>query len=457
MIAIPPRWEKPLRRAGYGAALGLTLLISFCSGVSRDRVKDKLEAALSADPMATPGGAPLAIGMNVTLGEVHLPWFGIGVSAKDIVLRTRPMDPTAKPARYVIDDAKVKIGLFGLLFRRPSYRFSGHLGNGEAQGKISLSSKESSYDISADSVSLASFAALQTQLGLPIAGVVTFKTHLTLAEMLAAKSNGTIDIKIEDLIVGDGKAQFKVPTDPFLAQGVTFPRLRLGTLEGHISFDKGRGKLENFHLKSPDGEVFIEGTIELRDPLMISDLRIYLRFKPAETLIKREPTVELLTNALGSIAKRPDGFYGIQISGPLASPFTMPTSVAPTGFTNPPPSPGLAPSNLGTLAPPGAQPYPSNNFPSPSFQTPRAPGPVPFTPTPPTTPPPSIPPPGPSQHNYPPNTDSPPAPAGGSSDEKPSVAPVAPPPAAPVVPPPPSSDIPSLSPNPPASADKNES
>lgn len=364
------------------------------------------------------------------------------------------MDPTAKPARYVIDDAKVKVGLLGLLFRRPTYRFSGHLGAGEAHGKIALSSKQSTYDINADSVSLASLGALQNQLGLPVSGVVSLQTRLTLAEMLAAKSSGTVDLKIEDLIVGDGKAQLKVPTDPFLAQGVTFPRLRLGMLDGHVTFDKGRGKLENFHVKSPDGEVFIEGTIELRDPLMISDLRIYIRFKPADTLIKREPTVELLTNALGSVAKRADGFFGIQISGPISSPFTLPTSVAPNGFGSSPAPPG-APSSPGLVPPPGAQTYPGNtNYPAP-FQPPRPPGPVPFTPTP---SPPGSPPAAPAQHNYPPNTDTPTnvAPPGDSrgsgSDERPLV----PPPAAPVLPPPPSSDIPSLSPNPPPSSDKNE-
>ena len=92
---------------------------------------------------------------------------------------------------------------------------------------------------------------------------------------------------------------------------LTFPRLRLGTIRAQVIMEKGKARLEGFHVQSPDGEAWLDGNVELRDPLGQSTMHGYLRFKPSEALAKREPTVELLNNSM-SAAKRSDGFIGFR-------------------------------------------------------------------------------------------------------------------------------------------------
>ena len=107
-------------------------LLAFYWSVPRERVKDRLETALSADVTS---GQPLAIGMDVQIGELTMKMFtGLGFKASDIVLRTRPINVGEKPARYIIDDVRVRLGLFSTLFGRPSYSFVGARAVGDGRG-----------------------------------------------------------------------------------------------------------------------------------------------------------------------------------------------------------------------------------------------------------------------------------------------------------------------------------
>src|SRR5207248_10880266 len=129
------------------------------------------------------------------------------------------------------------------------------------------------------------------------------------------------------------KAKLTVPGDPFLSQGLTFPKIKLGRLSGRVAIEKGRARFEGIRVHSADGDATLEGYVELHDPLGTSQMHAYLRFKPAEELVKREPTVELMNNALGGTAKRPDGYIGFQVTGPLAALFYLPSKDPPLGVT----------------------------------------------------------------------------------------------------------------------------
>jgi type II secretion system protein N len=390
VIAIPPRLRQALRYAGYPAfALAVALSTLFAT-LPRDRIKDKLESTLSADPMS---GTPGALGMEVSIGDLGLTLFtGAGLSGKNIVLRSRPVRTGEKPARYVIDDATVHVGLFGLLFNRPSYSFKAHLLSGTVRGALGLSPAEQDIDIDADGLVLTNLPALQDALGLPVQGTLSGKIDAVAPKSLAANLSGTVELAIDELVIGDGKAKLSVPGDPFLSQGVTFPKLRLGRLAGKVVMDKGHARLENIAAHSPDVDITLDGYIELRDPLSMSQLHGYLKFRPSEALLKREPTVALVTGAIAANAKRADGYYGFQLSGPLMAIFPLPnvnpppgvvvksgpdlppTVPATAGLHLPPPPPASPPP--AALPPPPPDPPPSEpppEAPEPARESPREP------------------------------------------------------------------------------------
>ena len=229
------------------------------------------------------------------------------------------------------------------------------------------------------------------------------------------KATGLIEIRVENGVLGDGKAKLAVPGDPFLSQGLTFPKLSLGNVTGRVVFDRGRATLSDVRSQSSDAEISLEGYVELRDPIQLSELRLYLRFRPSPALIKREPTMEILTNAM-AVGKRSDGSLGFSLTGTVAAPRSRPSKDPPDGVSiragslgavgkdaSPPLRPGAPPSAAPPPPPPATTVSPQPLAAPPSFALPSAappaPPPPPVTPTaaPPPIPPSQLPPPAPSE------------------------------------------------------------
>jgi type II secretion system protein N len=393
-IDLTPRQRRILTWTGYPLFALLVALITFYSSVPRERVKDKLEMALSADVSS---GQPLAIGMDVQIGELSTTLFtGVGFKAQDIVLRTRPIAQGEKPARYIIDDVRVRLGLFSTMFGRPAYSFTAHALSGTVKGKVSGNNDGTKAKVELDSLVLNGVAGIQQALGgLPVEGTISGKLDAEAPKNLLANANGTVDIDVDGLAIGDGKAKLTVPGDPFLSAGVTIPRVRLGKLSGQIVIEKGKARFDNVRVHSADADATLEGYVELHDPIAMSQIHAYLKFRPSEALVKREPTLELLNSTM-TTAKRSDGFIGIQMTGPLSAIFFMPSKDPPFGVTSrsepaptaappapPPPRPSLAPAP-GFVPPPNTAPPAAANEPAaPPSPAPIAPATGSPTPTPP--------------------------------------------------------------------------
>jgi len=396
MAPLGPRAKKALRGLGYVAFGIFIAVMTLYITLPRNRIKEKIEATLSADPNS---GTPGAINLEVILGDLGVTLFtGSGLRATDVVLRTRPTNPDDKPARFVLDDVSVKAGLIGLIFGRPTYRFRAHGFEGEVHGSVTSLPTDFALAINAKNIVLTGDKAIAQLVGLPIEGTVSCKIDVHADKGMLSALDGTAEIEIEDAVVGDGKAKLTIPSDPFLKAGITVPRMRLGTITVKVTFDKGKAKLESVHTKSPDGEAFVDGNAELRDFFNLSQLHLYIRFRAAEALTKREPTLELMTNQLASTsAKRPDGFFGFQLNGLISSLIPIPSPNPPPGVTlgaaPPTPTPttpttASKPVPAGFVAPP---PSPGSNGdtmqPQPSAPTPPAPAPEPEAPQPPGPPP----------------------------------------------------------------------
>jgi type II secretion system protein N len=425
----PPRTRKLMMWIGYPAFAIFVVLVTLLMSVPQDRIKDRLETALSAE-VGTPN-EPLALGMDVSIDKLSLTLLsGFGFKGENVVLHSRPLNPADKGMRLVVDDVRLRIGLFGLIFNSPTYRFKAHGLDGMISGVIETSVANTSASLALEKISLGKVSGLP----LPVDGVVGGKVELEVPKNLLANASGNIELELDNASIGDGKAKLTVPNDPFLAQGLTVPRIRLGKLTGTIAIDKGRARFENVRAHSADADATLDGYIELHDPIAMSQVHAFLKVRPAEALTKREPTIDLVVNSLGGTAKRADGFIGVQITGSLTAPACVPNKDPPFGVTtrNEP-----APAAPPTPTPPasGATPPPGNLVPATAAPT-NEPPPAPTPPPPPSVPAGAAVAPGASGASAaPPTGPTPPGPMPPGTTASPTTA-VAPPPGAAPPPPP---------------------
>jgi hypothetical protein len=109
--------------------------------------------------------------------------------------------------------------------------------------------------------------------------------------------------------------------------------------------------------KSADGELSLEGESQLRDPLNASSINFYLRFKLSDALLKSAERLATILQMAATQGKRPDGSYGVRLSGTFAN-LAPPvfTTASQFGGPTPPPRPagrpGIAPRPMPSAPPP---------------------------------------------------------------------------------------------------------
>jgi type II secretion system protein N len=430
-----------LRLLGYPIFAFSVFLLSLYVSLPLDRIKERLERELSQEPGPPPpgsGGLGIGIGMDVVIGELDLHVLPIGASARDITLRPRTKpgvvetegEKAAKPKPMFIDDVTVHLPMSMLLGSELALNLDVQALGGTLSSFGAVGAESGAVmRLDLARLGLTRAPILNQFLPLPVVGVLSGLIDVKVPPRKPtviggreppkrpsnapppldySKATGLIEVKLAQGVLGDGKAKLTVPGDAFLSQGLTFPRISLGDFSGRVVIDRGRATLADVHTKSDDAEIWIEGYIDLRDPVQTSEMRLYLRFQPSQTLIKREPTIEILNNAM-SAGKRSDGSLGFAITGSFSSPRSRPSKEPPEGISRPgslgqvgkdvgpslkpgsPPSPGVAPPSVpSTVIAPSPAPYVPTPLPPPP---PPASSPPPPVAAPPPTPPPVMTPP----------------------------------------------------------------
>ena len=328
--------------------------------------------------------------LDVEIGSAG-PAFGLGVTFRDIRVRTRPA--TGKPTRFTVESARVSLSPLSLFSSSKSVTLSLEAFGGQIdffQSGTPGKKKPFEITVHARGVKMADLPGVREAINLPLAGTAKVDFELTSETGRFADSTGEITFSCEGCVVGDGRSPLRVAGNPFLGGGLTLPRVRLDDLGGHVAIDKGVAKLEGIEAKSPDGDVALEGEVTLRDPVAMSTVNAYLRFRLSDSFLKQAANVATILQMAGAQGKRPDGFYGLRLSGRLGHlnpPILSPTS--PVGTSMPPPRSGTRASITPTKAP--FKLPPSAPVPLPSMAA--APPPVPEAPPPPPPPPPAPPPP----------------------------------------------------------------
>jgi type II secretion system protein N len=458
---------RRLRKIGATAAFGVfVFFLVFVLTLPYGRMKDYLVALAEKQ------------GYEVEVKSAG-PALGLGIRLKDVIVATRPSGE-AKPTRIAIPVAKVHWSLLGALVGRKTYQISASVFGGDLDVETSRSKSESRLHVSAQDIHLSEIPWVKAATNLPLFGTLDLRLDEKMPGLKASATVGSLTWTCSACTLGDGKAKLIIPSDPLLAQGLGLPKIRLGDLPGRVPIEKGLGRLQGVQSKSPDGEFYVEGEIKLNDSIASSYLDLYVRFKLSDTLLKSSEKLRTLLEFAGEKGKRPDGFYGFRIRGPLnhmgkpewtkTSPFGAPASgPKPIASRSGAPLPSPAPPAGSGAAQPAASAEPAApSAPSaiPAGFDPKIDNPPAEEPAPPPPPaPPAAPPVIQSPEQEPPSmrktdevptpTAPPPAP-GPSPPPAPAPAPPAPAPAPPAPAPAPPAlgpAPPALGPAPPASSD----
>jgi type II secretion system protein N len=354
-----PETLRRLRRVGAGVGVFLVVfVVALYVWFPYDRAKE-VAIAVAAQQ-----------GYDIDIESAGPAW-GLGVSFSNIHVKTRPT--TGKPTRFVIEKANVTTSIFGTMTIALD-AFGGHVEltqSGEPGKKGPFR-----FEVTARHVDLGQVPGIRETINMPLTGTLRADVDLASATGRYADAKGAITFLCEGCVAGDGKSPLKVEGNAFLGGGLTLPKVRIGDLRGEIAVDKGQAKLKGIESKSPDGEISLEGDVALRDPLVNSSINAYLRFKLSDAFLKSASTVQTILQMAGAAGRRPDGSYGVRISGRLGGPAMALSAAPPFGASAVPGRPGGRPGAPPVYTPPPAPAAPTiapSPPPAPAAETPPPP------------------------------------------------------------------------------------
>ncbi len=330
---LSPSWQRALKVSGYSTFYSLMLLIfcylTFPYERLRDRVVDEFNARQT-------GPSPL----KLELDEVSSYWLS-GIEAEGIRLISPPKPvtspeegaPVPKPTVLTIEHAHARLSLLSLLIGSVKIHFGATAFDGSISGQTSESDGNRQMEVELSDISLDKATLLGDVIGLPLAGKLNGALEFTLPEGKVSKADGKVNLKIQGLSAGDGKAKIR--------DTIALPRLEAGDLTFAGEAASGQLKVSELGTQGPDLELASEGSIRLRDPFPSSLLTLTTRFHFTDRYTNKSETTRGIFGAPGSTipglfdldpknkrAKSADGFYGWRVSGLLNQPVFTPHPTA---------------------------------------------------------------------------------------------------------------------------------
>jgi type II secretion system protein N len=300
----PDRFRVIRRVIGVGAFGLVVFLIAFMLAFPYERVKDQIVAIAATQ------------NVEMEVGSTG-PTFGVGVVLKDVTLRTRP-EPGKKASFIAIERANIEVSPLAQLRGEFAYSLDLLALDGRIQANEHAEKTRSRTTIGTHEISLALLPGVKEAINLPLSGRLDLALDLTKPNHRNGEASGNLGWTCAGCAVGDGKEKLKIASNPLLAEGMSFPRVSLGDFSGKVTFQKGVGRLQGVHMRSPDGELFIDGEVRLADPVGYSYLDLYVRFKLSEALLRRADKLQILLQLAETMGKRSDGFFGFRLTGSFA-------------------------------------------------------------------------------------------------------------------------------------------
>src|SRR5438132_6502121 len=273
-------------------AFGLFLLLTFPYDVLARRIE--IEAQRS--------------GADVTIGSLGPAGFG-GVRARDVKALLAPAPGSDALPELHFDRMDVSPDLLALLLRRTSFGFAAAGYGGSARGHVALSNDPkqpglSALRLDAKDIDLGTLP-LKEMAGVEATGKLQLKADLS-GMVPVETTGGTLSLALDGLGVNGGTVQ-----------GFPVPKTALGHIDGSVSVEKGLARVEKTSARGGDFDADVDGSINLRPLLSLSQADLHVRFRPSDKWLNENAMIK---GAMGLIqnARQGDGSYVFTFTGPLA-------------------------------------------------------------------------------------------------------------------------------------------
>lgn len=270
--------------------------------------------------------------------------FLTGIKATGVRLTSPNPEPGKPPIELKIDEARARISLLSLLAGKRYVTYTLSLADGTVTGSFEENGKDRAIDVNFDGVDIGRVEPVTAQLGVPIEGRLGGSLKLQLPEGKASKGNGSVNLELKDVAIGDGKAKIK----GLLA----LPKLSLGTVALAGEAKDGVLKVSKLSASGKDVDLTADGRIQMRENAPDSGLELAFKFKIGDAYRKKNEQTKMIFGEPGSkipplfdsvtqMKPGADGFYAFNVRGTLGSPRTSTSSTGGSNFGN-------LPRNFGT-------------------------------------------------------------------------------------------------------------
>jgi type II secretion system protein N len=298
-----PRFRLTLRPWHRNVGLGLFGFVCFLLFLALTFPADAARARLQAEAERT--------GLVLRMDSLSTGLFSV---TGNRVRLSRASDVDAVP--LVVDQLTVRPTFFppGLSVR------AGLLG-GVATASFPSSGQSLRLNLSAIDLSRAD---LKTLTGIDAEGKLDGELSLDMplirGESDLSQASGVLRISGTDLVVRGGT--LTVPL--FGTQtAVDLPRAALGSIDGEVTFDRGAGTVQRFHIKGQDLESLATGTVKMARRPEYVELALSLRLRPESDFLKRLGVIGAGFTVLPMDGELP-GFRDARVSGYLGKPVFNP-------------------------------------------------------------------------------------------------------------------------------------
>jgi type II secretion system protein N len=285
-----------LRRLLWPAGAILAFLFFFIVTFPYDLVARRIEME------AQRAGVELTIGSAGAGGLLSL-------KATDLRVRVVPVSGVDSWPELRFERAVFSPDILALILRRTSFGFSVRGYGGDARGHVALSDDPrspgvSSFRLDASDLDLA-VLPLRELVGVTGSGKVKVKADLP-ALLPAEAAHGNLNLTVDSAAVTGGTVF-----------GFALPRTSLGHVEGAVTVDKGVAHADKTSARGGDIEADVDGTVNLRPLLSLSQADLHLRFRPSDRWLDANAPIKGMMGLIQN-ARQADGSYLFTFTGPLS-------------------------------------------------------------------------------------------------------------------------------------------
>lgn len=224
------------------------------------------------------------------------------------------------PRNLEAENVYITTSIFGLMVGSRAASFGASALGGELEGFVDESRKVRTLELSLEQINIGLIPQVSSAIGLPLMGRVSGTVELAMPPGKVNLAQGKINLQMDDLILGDGKAKIK--------NLIALPALKVGSFKLDAEIAKGRFKIKDCGASGGDLDLALTGGIRLRSRMMSSVADLSLKFQFSDRYKSKDEKTKLIfgdgkmkglfeSSTKEFLAKQDDGSFGMRLGGPF--------------------------------------------------------------------------------------------------------------------------------------------